>query len=91
MGTTRRGLLAAFGAFALDPERLLWVPGRKMISIPAAESYMDRLRRGHLFPFAKETLRILEGHFDFDLYRVIAREADGKPTVVYGNQLTWAP
>ncbi len=34
--TTRRGFLAAVtAAFALDPERALWVPGAKMISIPA--------------------------------------------------------
>jgi hypothetical protein len=32
----RRGFLGAlFGAAVLDPERLLWVPGQKMISIPA--------------------------------------------------------
>ena len=31
----RRGFLAALmGAAVLDPERLLWVPGRKLISIP---------------------------------------------------------
>lgn len=35
----RRGFFAAFAAIAaaatLDPERLLWVPGRKLISIPS--------------------------------------------------------
>jgi len=32
----RRGFLGALlGAAVLDPERLLWVPGKKMISIPA--------------------------------------------------------
>lgn len=31
----RRSFLAAMaGAFVADPERLLWVPGRKLISIP---------------------------------------------------------
>lgn len=31
----RRGFLAAMiGAAVLDPERLLWVPGKKVISIP---------------------------------------------------------
>jgi hypothetical protein len=30
----RRGFLAALGGAALDPERLLWIPGRKLISIP---------------------------------------------------------
>jgi hypothetical protein len=32
----RRGFLGALlGAAVLDPERLLWVPGKRMISIPA--------------------------------------------------------
>jgi hypothetical protein len=31
---TRRALLAAFSGAALDPERLLWQPGAKLISIP---------------------------------------------------------
>lgn len=31
----RRGFLAALiGSAVLDPERLLWVPGKKVISIP---------------------------------------------------------
>ncbi len=31
----RRGFLAALiGGLALDPERALWIPGRKLISIP---------------------------------------------------------
>ena len=35
----RRGFLASLIAGAvLDPERLLWVPGAKLISIPAAQS-----------------------------------------------------
>jgi hypothetical protein len=37
--THRRGFLGLLGAFAAtavcDPERLLWTPGRKLISIPA--------------------------------------------------------
>jgi hypothetical protein len=31
-----RRLLAGGAALALDPERLLWVPGEKVISIPPA-------------------------------------------------------
>ncbi len=32
---TRRGLIGALlGAATMDPERLLWVPGAKVISIP---------------------------------------------------------
>ncbi len=32
---TRRGLIGALlGAATMDPERLLWVPGQRVISIP---------------------------------------------------------
>jgi hypothetical protein len=31
---TRRSLFAVFAAAVIDPERLLWVPGKKLISIP---------------------------------------------------------
>lgn len=31
---TRRSLLSFIATAALDPERLLWAPGKKMISIP---------------------------------------------------------
>jgi hypothetical protein len=34
MALKRRELLGALGAFALDPERLLWRRGARMISIP---------------------------------------------------------
>ena len=38
-GLNRRNFLSSLlgtaSAFALDPERLLWVPGKKLISIPA--------------------------------------------------------
>jgi hypothetical protein len=39
---TRRGILGALlGAATMDPERLLWVPGKRVISIPKpiANSY----------------------------------------------------
>lgn len=36
MRLSRRGFLGALlGAAVLDPERLLWVPGAKLISVPA--------------------------------------------------------
>ena len=35
-------LIGTAGAFALDPERLLWVPGRKLISIPATTANLAR-------------------------------------------------
>lgn len=31
---TRRALFGLMAAAALDPEKLLWVPGKKLISIP---------------------------------------------------------
>jgi hypothetical protein len=38
----RRGFLTTLAAFAatavIDPDRLLWVPGKKLISIPAASA-----------------------------------------------------
>lgn len=41
----RRGFLATLAAgFALDPERLLWKPGAKLISIPAPPAAEIRLR-----------------------------------------------
>lgn len=36
MNISRRGFLGALAAaFVADPERLLWVPGKKLISIPS--------------------------------------------------------
>lgn len=38
----RRGFLTALvGAFVADPERALWVPGKKLISIPKPQVQMD--------------------------------------------------
>lgn len=53
----RRGflstLLGVAGVMALDPERALWVPGKKLISIPH-QSQIDVLRRMYLTPAMKE-------------------------------------
>src|SRR5262249_45521890 len=43
----RRAFLAALAGATLDPERLLWVPGKKLISIPPA-----RVKFNVEFPFA---------------------------------------
>ncbi len=41
----RRGFLGALlGAAVLDPEKLLWVPGKKMISIPAERIKIPKIR-----------------------------------------------
>lgn len=38
----RRGFMGALaGALALDPERLLWVPGKKLISVPKPTDHQD--------------------------------------------------
>lgn len=38
----RRGFLAALAGLTLDPERALWVPGKKLISIPAPAKVVKR-------------------------------------------------
>ena len=44
---TRRALFGLLAAAALDPERLVWTPGRKLISIPAP-LYDVRLIRAYV-------------------------------------------
>jgi hypothetical protein len=39
----RRGFLGMLAGATLDPERLLWVPGRKLISIPRQRIIIDPL------------------------------------------------
>jgi hypothetical protein len=48
----RRGFLSALIAGAMvDPERLLWVPGKKLISIPAPLYSIEELNRAFDFVF----------------------------------------
>ncbi len=47
MTPTRRGFLSLFAAAAIDPERLLWVPGKKLISIPAPRLRYVSMDLGH--------------------------------------------
>jgi hypothetical protein len=37
MEITRRALLATIAGLTLDPERKLWIPGRRVYSIPAPQ------------------------------------------------------
>lgn len=67
---TRRALLAmlagAVGVAVADPERLLWVPGRKLISIPPAplvypplvfpEWYLDMVSRDVMLGVRRQLL-----------------------------------
>ena len=49
MSVTRRSFLAALiGAATLDPERLLWVPGKKLISIPKPRTVRATLLTGDI-------------------------------------------
>lgn len=48
----RRGFLGVLGAFALDPERALWVPGAKKISVPAARDFEELFRERYFRPAA---------------------------------------
>lgn len=49
---SRRGLFGVFGAAvagaALDPERLLWIPGSKVISVPAAPNVAGQANAANL-------------------------------------------
>lgn len=50
----RRGFLSALlGAAAFDPERLLWVPGKKLISIPPPPKF-------EFFIYSMQTGRLLK-------------------------------
>lgn len=57
MGETRRGFLAAMaGAFVVDPERALWVPGKRTISIPKdlnVEAELERSYREAVLTFQR--------------------------------------
>jgi hypothetical protein len=58
----RRGFIAALaGAFVADPEKLLWVPGKKLISIPAP-------RKNYILTpeeYTREVLRQLSEYYTF--------------------------
>ncbi|HZT29741.1 MAG TPA: hypothetical protein VFA33_07660 [Bryobacteraceae bacterium] len=65
---TRRAFLAALAAaIGYDPERRLWVPGRKLISIPPPVCLPAP--RGNQFltveQISKMTLEVLERHLVF--------------------------
>jgi hypothetical protein len=74
---TRRGLFgilaSAAAAAVLDPERALWLPGRKLISIPAPPAFKrgDRIR----IPvrYYPEYSRALE-RFERDRLELISRQ-----------------
>jgi hypothetical protein len=59
----RRGFLGALlGVAVLDPEKLLWVPGQKLISIPSATVLEPTYRNGILAfqlasPFKQEIIQ----------------------------------
>lgn len=58
----RCGFLGLLAGAAVDPERLLWVPGRKLISIPAPSIYLslDEFSDLYLRPAILKMLRDLE-------------------------------
>jgi hypothetical protein len=69
MGTVnRRGFLAAaLGALAYDPERALWTPGKKLISIP---------RPVDLYAFALRELNRMPGRMREDFAFLPPEEFD---------------
>jgi hypothetical protein len=81
----RRGFLGALaglvGAAALDPERALWVPGAKVISIPpAVEPWTVVIEPGNALitptEFARESLLALKAHLE--LCRAMSEEMDAQ-------------
>lgn len=70
MDMNRRGFFGAlFGgaaAFALDPEKLLWRPGAKLISIPAASFPFDDERFASAY--VQIVLRVLNKYTPFASY-----------------------
>jgi hypothetical protein len=67
MGTVnRRGFLAAaLGALAYDPERALWTPGKKLISIPRTSpgECLVILPPDFVFAYHQKYLRFHRGTF----------------------------
>lgn len=65
--TTRRGFLSLLGASiataSLDPDRLLWVPGQKTISIPAQSVLVSPLQLGFIYQY---WMRCLDGDISKD-------------------------
>lgn len=59
----RRSFLGLMAAFVADPERLLWVPGKKLISIPAATSTV----------YTKEAMELLR-QFSYYFHEYFYRE-----------------
>lgn len=81
-----RAALAVGMAAAIDPERLLWEPGKKLISIPKPQplvgwmggaSVESRYRRGAMS-------RPIEYGFPFHhFYRIVGKEEQPDGTVIY--------
>jgi hypothetical protein len=75
MMPSRRAFLGLLAGAALDPERLLWRPGAKLISIPPARRHTPSAHYAVFFPAKRnrykpgDTLRIA-GH----LYTVVEKE-----------------
>lgn len=92
MAMTRRRLLALFaGAAALDPERLLWVPGRKTICLPPV-----RLRPLSLFDpglqamISEEAARMLRDRTFFPGFMAHQREWNAQLTLT-GETILFSP
>jgi hypothetical protein len=98
MKMTRRGFLgmlaAAVAAPVLDPEKLLWVPGATLISIPAPSPYesfnpmMDEMNR---ITLEFITPRLMDSIFTRSplVYRLL--DGSGKSIVTTGGRSIFSP
>ncbi len=85
MPLSRRGFLA-FAGLALDPERLLWVPGKKLISIPKPVDSAP-LCYGDFFNLPREIAAIHGIRIHHDAVYVVVGAVDASVALVriYGG------
>jgi hypothetical protein len=68
----RRGFLALLAGAVLDPERLLWRPGARLISIPAPAPAPARIQVCEILTpevISSEVLRMIQAHL-IDMSRI---------------------
>lgn len=73
---TRRALLSMLAAAVADPERLLWQPGRKLISIPPARTGVTIAVRMPVGPPIYPEPGVLRLHFNRHAFAIIVPRID---------------
>lgn len=94
MKTTRRGFLGALAAaFTLDPERLLWEPGKKLISVPPTvvlPTFVPAERVALEYMLANARNKILMHPNDDTVFRLRVMEYEGRlRNIPFKTHLPW--